>query len=76
MHIQVDIHGNPDGYLGSAGGGPWPFLAAVQRRKKKLPHPFPLLCLNSHLDPELIQLRYHVDTTAATTKKEMVVPSP
>lgn len=36
MHIQMDIHGNPGGYLGSAGGGPWPFFGWCMKEKEEL----------------------------------------
>lgn len=34
MDTQMDIHGQPDGYLGSAGGKAWPFLGWYMKEKE------------------------------------------
>lgn len=58
MHIQMDIHGNPGGYLGSAVGGPWPFFGWYMKEKEELPPSFSFasleFSLGSRIEPAKI----------------------
>lgn len=58
MHIQVDIHGNPYGYLGSAGRVAWLFFGRCMKEKEEFPSPFPFpsleFSLRSRIDPAKI----------------------
>lgn len=55
MHIKVDIHGNPDGYLRSAGGRAWLFFGCCVNEKEEFPSSFSFasfeLSVGSRTDP-------------------------
>lgn len=58
MHIQVDIDGNPHGYLGSAGEGAWIFFSWNVKEKEEFPLSFSFasleFLLGSRIDPAKI----------------------